>query len=90
MGVTDLLYKRHYRAPDPAHTFEAIKSQWGGKTDLWIFGYASLIWRPEFAFAEARIATVRGYHPALKKWSKYNRGTPERPGRVFGLLPGGS
>ena len=84
------LYKRYDTAPKPEHSFEAIKSQWGGKTDLWIFGYASLIWRPEFAFAESRIATVRGYHRALKMWSTLNRGTPERPGLVFGLLPGGS
>jgi len=90
VGVTDLLHKRPDQVPDPTHSFEAIKSQWGGKTDLWIFGYASLIWRPEFDFAEARIATVRGYHRALKMWSTYNRGTPESPGLVFGLLPGGS
>ncbi len=76
--------------PDPAASLELIKRQWGGKTDLWIFGYASLIWRPEFAFAEQRFAVARGYHRALKMWSTYNRGTPERPGLVFGLLPGGS
>ena len=77
-------------SPHPAHSLEAIKQQWGGKTDLWVFGYASLIWRPEFAFAEERFALARGYHRALKMWSTYNRGTPEQPGLVFGLLPGGS
>ncbi len=82
MGVT--------RSSNPAHSLEAIHRQWGGKTDLWIFGYASLIWRPEFAFVEQRFAVARGYHRALKMWSTYNRGTPERPGLVFGLLPGGS
>ena len=75
---------------NPAHSLEAVVAQWGGKTDLWIFGYASLIWRPEFAFAEQRFATVRGYHRALKMWSTYNRGSPQCPGLVFGLLPGGS
>ena len=75
---------------DPTHSLEVIKRQWGGKTDLWVFGYASLIWRPEFAFVEQRFALARGYHRALKMWSTYNRGTPERPGLVFGLLPGGS
>ena len=88
--MTEFPYKRRETAADPAQSFETVKSQWGGKTDLWIFGYASLIWRPEFAFAEQRLATVRGYHRALKMWSTYNRGTPERPGLVFGLLPGGS
>ena len=78
------------RSSNPAHSLEAIEHQWGGKTDLWVFGYASLIWRPEFAFVEQRFAVARGYHRALKMWSTYNRGTPERPGLVFGLLPGGS
>ena len=75
---------------DTARSLETTVVQWGGKTDLWIFGYASLIWRPEFAFVEQRFATARGYHRALKMWSTYNRGTPEQPGLVFGLLPGGS
>ena len=75
---------------DTARSLETAVVQWGGKTDLWIFGYASLIWRPEFAFVEQRFATARGYHRALKMWSTYNRGTPEQPGLVFGLLPGGS
>lgn len=69
---------------------EAVTHEWGGQSDLWIFGYASLIWRPEFDFAEVRFATLRGYHRALKMWSSLNRGTPECPGLVFGLLPGGS
>ena len=64
--------------------------QWGGQSDLWIFGYASLIWRPEFESAEERFATLHGYHRALKMWSRVNRGTPALPGLVFGLLLGGS
>lgn len=64
--------------------------QWGGQSDLWVFGYASLIWRPEFESAEERFATLHGYHRALKMWSHVNRGTPASPGLVFGLLPGGS
>lgn len=69
---------------------EVVRREWGGKNDLWIFGYASLIWRPEFEFAEERFATIYGYHRALKMWSRLNRGTPECPGLVFGLLHGGS
>jgi len=67
-----------------------VRAQWGGHKDLWVFGYASLIWRPEFEFAEQRMAHVRGYHRALKMWSRINRGTPECPGLVFALLNGGS
>ena len=69
---------------------QAALQEWGGTSDLWVFGYASLIWRPEFEAAEARFAWLSGYHRALKMWSRVNRGTPAVPGLVFGLLPGGS
>jgi cation transport protein ChaC len=74
---------------DPATMLDQALSEWGGDEDLWIFGYGSLIWRPEFDFAERRPARVHGWHRALKMWSRINRGTPERPGLVFGLLSGG-
>ena len=74
---------------DPHRMLEHAKAEWGGHEDLWIFGYGSLIWRPEFDFIERRPARVHGWHRALKMWSRINRGTPERPGLVFGLLTGG-
>ena len=58
--------------------------------DLWVFGYASLIWRPDFEYVERRAARVHGWHRALKMWSRINRGSPEFPGLVFCLLAGGS
>jgi cation transport protein ChaC len=58
--------------------------------DLWVFGYASLIWRPEFAAAEQRRARIHGHHRALKMRSRINRGTPQVPGLVFALMSGGS
>jgi cation transport protein ChaC len=69
-----------------AHTLQA----WGGRGDVWVFGYASLIWRPEFESVEERPATVFGWHRALAMRSRINRGTPECPGLVFALVPGGS
>src|SRR6187431_2960914 len=74
---------------DPQSMLEKTLRDWGGHSDLWIFGYASLIWRPDFDFAEQRPARVHGWHRALKMWSRINRGTPERPGLVFGMLSGG-
>lgn len=65
-------------------------AQWGGREDLWVFGYASLIARPEFEADEHRLAHVRGWHRALRMRSRVNRGTPEQPGLVFALLHGGS
>jgi glutathione-specific gamma-glutamylcyclotransferase len=74
---------------DPASMLERVLQEWGGHEDLWIFGYGSLIWRPDFEFAERRPAKVYGWHRALKMWSRINRGTPECPGLVFGMLSGG-
>jgi cation transport protein ChaC len=74
---------------DPQPMLERTLHEWGGHDDLWIFGYGSLIWRPDFEYAERRPALVHGWHRALKMWSRINRGTPERPGLVFGMLSGG-
>jgi len=66
-----------------------VHRQWGGQQDLWVFGYASLIWRPEFDAAEHRTAIVRGWHRALQMRSRVNRGSPEQPGLVYALVSGG-
>ena len=73
---------------EPTH--EALLKHWPRSQDLWIFGYASLIWRPEFDILEQHLTKVQGWHRALKMWSRLNRGTPECPGLVFALLSGGS
>ncbi|MFC0340574.1 gamma-glutamylcyclotransferase [Paracoccus niistensis] len=33
--------------------------------DLWLFGYGSLLWKPEFQYTERRMATVRSWHRAF-------------------------
>ena len=78
----------HLRDPQPM--LASAMQAWGGEQDLWVFGYASLIWRPEFDAAEQRGAVVHGWHRALEMRSRVNRGTPECPGLVFALVPGGS
>ena len=75
---------------DPMPMLEQVRREWGGAAPLWVFGYASLIWRPEFDAIEQRTAHVHGWHRALQMSSRVNRGTPERPGLVFALVPGGS
>lgn len=75
---------------DPQPLLARTRREWGGRRDLWIFGYASLLWNPEFDCDEHHPAFVRGWHRALRMASRINRGTPERPGLVFALLPGGS
>ncbi len=74
----------------PQQLLQKTLDEWGGQQDLWVFAYGSLIWRPEFMYEERRKAHVHGWHRALKMWSHINRGTPECPGLVFGMLSGGS
>ncbi len=75
---------------DAQTKLNAALARWGGEQDLWLFGYASLIWKPEFDYAQRLDARIHGWHRALCMWSRVYRGTPECPGLVFGLLSGGS
>jgi cation transport protein ChaC len=63
---------------------------WDRKSDLWLFGYGSLIWNPGLPTVEAVRSKVHGYHRGLYLWSRVNRGTPEQPGLVLALDRGGS
>ena len=56
---------------------------------FWVFAYGSLIWKPAFEPQQALPARVWGHHRALRMRSLRDRGTPQRPGLVFALLPGG-
>ena len=60
------------------------------KGDIWIFGYGSLMWRPDFPYTDSQSALLKGYHRSLCLYSFQHRGTPEMPGLVFGLDRGGS
>jgi cation transport protein ChaC len=75
---------------DPAEQLHRLRRQWSAHQEHWVFGYASLLWRPEFDAVEHRTALLRGWHRALRMRSRVNRGTPEQPGLVFALLPGGA
>ncbi len=62
----------------------------GKPESFWVFGYGSLIWRPGFDFLVSQPARLYGAHRALCIYSHHYRGTPQKPGLVFGLVPGGS
>ncbi|MEQ8508570.1 MAG: gamma-glutamylcyclotransferase [Rhodospirillaceae bacterium] len=57
--------------------------------DYWVFGYGSLMWRPGFPFAEMAPARLNGWRRDMCIQSIHYRGTPDVPGLVSGLTPGG-
>ncbi len=61
-----------------------------GPEDFWVFAYGSLMLRPGFDFLERHYGRLIGAHRALCVYSFVHRGTPEKPGLVFGLDRGGT
>jgi cation transport protein ChaC len=52
---------------------------------VWVFGYGSLMWNPEFTHVDRCMGTVRGYRRRFCVLSARARGTPEKPGLGLGL-----
>lgn len=57
---------------------------------VWVFAYGSLIWNPTIHYLARRLARARDWHPAFCLSVKIGRGTPENPGLMLGLKPGGA
>ena len=60
------------------------------KSDLWVFGYGSLMWKPDFVHTDIQEAKLYGFHRAPCVYSWHHRGTEDNPGLVMGLGAGGS
>ena len=58
-------------------------------SDVWVFGYGSLMWNPAIEFEERRQGTVRGWHRRFCLWLSRGRGSPDCPGLMLALDRGG-
>jgi len=57
---------------------------------LWVFAYGSLIWNPAMHITARLLARVDGWHRDYCLATTGGRGTPDNPGMLLGLKPGGA
>ncbi len=57
---------------------------------VWVFAYGSLIWNPMIEYAARRMAVVPGWRRAFCLKVRSGRGSPDNPGLMLGLMPGGA
>jgi glutathione-specific gamma-glutamylcyclotransferase len=74
---------------DPDLDLLAERLTQGRPRPIPIFAYGSLIWNPGFAVQARRRATAMGWHRSFSIPLDHFRGTPERPGLMLALAPGG-
>lgn len=104
MALTEELVARCFRVvedsgpdPDAAHLddgdyaamIDALEAELAASEPLWLFGYGSLIWKPEIEHSEERVALARGWHRSFCMKMTRWRGTKERPGLMMALDRGG-
>jgi glutathione-specific gamma-glutamylcyclotransferase len=104
MALTQELVARCFRQvedtgpdPDAMHLddadynamLDALEAELPAAEPLWLFGYGSLIWKPEIEHVEERVAIAPGWHRSfcmnMTRW----RGTKQQPGLMMALDRGG-
>jgi glutathione-specific gamma-glutamylcyclotransferase len=76
---------------DHLATWTRLAAEEPGLTDVWIFAYGSLIWKPACEVTDVDIGLLRGWHRAFcLGWNTRWRGSEENPGLMLALDRGGA
>lgn len=59
-------------------------------SDLWVFGYGSLMWNPAIHVDESLPGKVEGFHRSFCMRLMFGRAMPDNPGLMLCLVPGGA
>jgi cation transport protein ChaC len=59
-------------------------------SDLWVFGYGSLMWNPAIHVSESLPAKIEGFSRSFCMRLMFGRGMPDNPGLMLCLVAGGS
>lgn len=96
-GIRQLMRARHPDVPlnDEASMRRSLADTLAARPareddGVWLFAYGSLLWNPCIRVGEQSPAHLHGYHRDFRLRMTYGRGTPETPGLMLGLTPGGS
>jgi cation transport protein ChaC len=68
----------------------AVRASVAAGTDVWVFGYGSLMWNPAIHVAASKRAYVRGYRRSFCLTMNVGRGSLDKPGLMLAIERGGS
>lgn len=57
------------------------------KCSLWIFGYGSLVWKPNFEYNQQLVGSIQGFKRRFWQGNSYHRGNQKHMARVATLVP---